>query len=251
LTTITTTAPSTTGYRTAFLTELRVLILAGVPVGIVVAGLGSRVAMLLLRLTSGDPVHGVVSDDGFEIGRVTLSGTVNLAALGSTVGMIGAAAYQWVRPWLLGPRWFHVVTVALGCGAVVGSILIHADGVDFVVLEPTWLAIGCFVVLPAVFGAVIAVAVDAVEARRPPQLTSWRTWIAPALLVVILPPAIITLVFVVPVLALWVAVRDTPLLRRLATSPITRVVARTAWSAVAVLGLVALLGDISDIYARV
>ena len=142
--------------------RLWVLIVAGIPTGVLVAGVGSRLAMLVLRLTSPDEVVGVTSDDGFEIGRFTLGGTFNLLMLGATVGVIGAAAYRAVAPWLLGPTWFRRCTVAAGTGAVVGSMLIHAGGIDFRVLTPTWLAVGLFVALPALFGAVIGVVVDRV-----------------------------------------------------------------------------------------
>src|SRR5438445_2427353 len=132
--------------------RLWVLIVAGIPTGVVVAGVGSRLAMLLLRLTSPEHVHGLVSDDGFVIGRVTLSGTYNLLLIGAAAGVIGAAAYTWVAPWLLGPLWFRRLTTAIGSGVVVGSLLIHSDGVDFRVLEPHWLALALFVLLPALFG---------------------------------------------------------------------------------------------------
>jgi hypothetical protein len=70
-----------------------VVVMAGIPTGVVVAGVGSRLAMLLLRLTSSSSVGGVSSDDGFEIGRFTLGGTYNLLLLGAAVGVIGAVAY--------------------------------------------------------------------------------------------------------------------------------------------------------------
>ena len=88
---------------------LRVLIVAGIPVGVRAAGRGSRFAMFMLRLTSDDSVIGATSDDHFEIGRVTFGGTLNLLILGSVVGLIGAAVYQWVRPWLIGPHWFGLL----------------------------------------------------------------------------------------------------------------------------------------------
>ncbi len=103
--------------------RLWVLIVAGIPTGVLVAGVGSRLAMLVLRLTSPNSVVGVTSDDGFEIGRFTLGGTYNLLMLGAVVGVIGAAAYRAARPWLLGPAWFRRLTVAAGSGAVVGSAL--------------------------------------------------------------------------------------------------------------------------------
>ncbi|MBT8242034.1 MAG: hypothetical protein KJN63_12490, partial [Acidimicrobiia bacterium] len=162
--------------------RLWVLIVAGIPIGVVVAGAGSRLAMYVLRLTSPDTVRGRISDDGFEIGRFTLSGTYNLLVLGAAVGVVGAAAYRSVAPWLLGPVWFRRFTVAAASGAVVGSMLVHADGIDFHVLEPLWLAVGLFVALPAAFGAAIAMGVDRVAERGVRH--GWRGWVLPVLLVV-------------------------------------------------------------------
>ena len=42
-------------------------------------------------------------------------------------------------------------------------MLIHADGIDFRLLTPTWLAIGLFVALPALFGVAIAMTVDRLD----------------------------------------------------------------------------------------
>ena len=124
-----------TARRPTFLAEyadlVRVVVLVGVPVGALAIGLGGRLAMLLLRLTSPSDVIGVTSDDGFEIGRFTLAGTYNLVNVGVAVGLIGALACVAVSPWLIGPAWFRATTVGLTAGALVGSMIIHADGVDF------------------------------------------------------------------------------------------------------------------------
>ena len=149
--------------------------MAGIPVGVVVAGIGSRLAMLLLRLTS--PMRCGVSraTTTSPSASFTLAGTYNLLVLGAAIGIIGAAAYQWVRPWLLGPWWFRRLTTALGSGVVVGSLLLHADGIDFTVLKPTWLAIGLFIAVPALFGLAIGPAVDRIG--RPGSWTTrgWKT----------------------------------------------------------------------------
>ena len=165
---------------------MRVLIVAGIPAGVLMVGVGSRVAMLLLRLTSPDHVQGIQSDDDFTIGQVTFSGTVNLLMLGAAIGVIGACAYRAVAPWLIGPLWFRRLTTGLAAGAVGGSMLVHADGIDFTVLKPTWFAIGLFVALPAVFGTFIGSFVDA--AARPDSWTARpgrRRWLVPLLLVVV------------------------------------------------------------------
>jgi hypothetical protein len=100
------------------------------------------------------------------IGEFTLSGTYNLLLLGAAVGLIGAALYRLVAPWLIGPTWFRRVTVGLACAAVVGAILVHDDGIDFHLLEPTWLAIGLFVAVPGLFGLLIGARGGSGVARR-------------------------------------------------------------------------------------
>ena len=83
------------------------------------------------------------------------------------VGIIGAAAYRLVAPRLIGPAWFRCATTGCAAAAVVGWMLIHADGIDFRVLKPTWLAISLFVLLPAVFGTFIGPVVDRAPPRTP------------------------------------------------------------------------------------
>lgn len=222
--------------------RLRVLVMAGVPVGVVVAGAGGRLAMLALRVSSPDGVNGVTSDDGFTIGRFTLGGTYNLLVIGAVVGFIGAAAYRAVAPWLLGPAWFRRSTVAVASGSVVGSMLIHSDGVDFVVLEPTWFAVGLFIVLPALFGLAMSIVVDHVVAAQDGTRRGWRSWVVPLALVAAFPLVFPFVAVATLVLAVWV-----PAVRSLAEfdrAPGIGVVARVGWLGIAVWGLVALVGDV-------
>ncbi len=225
------------------LERLRVLVVAGIPVGVLVAGGGGRAAMFVLRLTSPDWVRGATSDDGFVIGRFTLSGTYNLLVLGAAVGIIGAAAHRAVSPWLLGPGWFRRLTVAAAAGAVVGSMLVHADGIDFTVLEPTWLAVGLFVALPAVFGATIGDAVDRVAIPGSWTTRGRRRWVLPLALLAAFPPSLFLVAVSAFVLVLWVPLRRLIVQRGGAPFGVGLVV-RAAWLMIAVLGLFALLNDI-------
>ena len=225
------------------LERLRVMVVAGVFVGVLVGGLASRLAMGLLRLTTGASVNGVTSDDGFIIGRVTLSGTYSLLMLGAVVGVIGAAAYRAVAPWMIGPVWFRRFTVAAASGAVVGSMLLHADGVDFRLLEPTWLAIGLFVGLPALFGAVIGPVVDQVASSASRTASRPWAWALPVGLLVLFPVTLMVVAVAVPIVTVWVLLRNMGLLdleRRL----VVRQTVRIAWLAIAVAGLAGLVDDI-------
>jgi len=82
-------APTGSWQRSA-LVEIRATVLAGIWLGALVGGVGGRLAMLVLRLVSPDTAHGVISDDGFLIGQVTLKGTYDLIGLGAAIGLIGA-----------------------------------------------------------------------------------------------------------------------------------------------------------------
>jgi hypothetical protein len=198
--------------------------------------------MFVLRLTSPDGVRGVTSDDGFEIGRFTLGGTYSLVTLGAIVGIIGAVAYRAVAPWLLGPVWFRRVTVAAASGVVVGSIVIHADGIDFTLLKPTWLAIALFIALPALFGAAIGIAVDRIAGRRHAGPQGLRRMILPVVLVAAFPPTAVLVILAGVVLAVWVPARRTFNLTR---APFALTIAvRAIWLTIAVVGLAALLGDV-------
>ena len=219
---------------------LRVIVTAGVPAGLIVVGIGSRLAMLLLRVTSSESVIGVTSDDGFTIGRFTFTDSYGLMQIGALVGPIGAATYLLLRRWLIGPRWFGDVTVALAAGAVGGSMLLHADGVDFALLGPRWLAIGLFVAIPALFGVTVAIAVDAVERRTPPP--NWSTCLV---LLACGPGALVSSLFVVPVTLVLALLADRPSAGPPALA--TSLVIRAVWLGIAVVGLVALIGDVQAI----
>jgi hypothetical protein len=230
------------------LDEVFVLVLAGIPTGVVVAGVGSRLAMLVLRFTSDSSVIGMQSDDDFTIGRFTLGGTYNLLVIGAVVGIIGAAAYQWVRPWLIGPRWFRHATVGLASGAVVGSMLIHADGIDFRALTPTWLAIAVFVALPGVFGLSIAWAVDRVDRTDSFAHRGRARWYVAAACVLLFPPTLVVLAVSAAVLLAWVSFRelrsDRPVGQRSAGLTLCM---RALWLGVALVGLVVWINDVREI----
>lgn len=179
--------PTPRAWVSQLLEVWRVVLVAGLLVGLVVIGIGSRVTMFLLRLTSSDNARGVVSDDGFVVGRFSLAGSYGLVQLGAVVGVIGAAACVAVAPWLIGPRWFRWITVSVTAGLLVGSMVIHAEGVDFVLLGPLWFSVSLFIGLPVVAGTALAWAVDAVAAHR-----GWATqrpwaWLLPLLLALTVP----------------------------------------------------------------
>jgi hypothetical protein len=232
-------------WRDCVLERMRVVIVAGITVGFLVAGLVNRLAMLLLRVTSPDHVNGLQSDDDFTIGRVTLAGTYSLSVLGAFVGIIGVGAYRLVAPWLIGPMWFRRLTTGLGSGIVVGSMLIHTDGVDFTVLKPTWFAIGLFIAVPALFGMVIGPVVDAVG--RPDSWTTrgWRRWLLPVVAVALFPPTLLVVAFALVPVGFWALSRDVDFVAEVRSVRWLPNVVRGMFVAVVALALVALFNDVT------
>jgi len=226
---------------------LRIVVVAGLSVGILVIGLGGRSAMLLLRLTSPETVIGVTSDDGFEIGRTTLSGTYNLLSVGAAVGLIGTVAYLVVAPWLVGPPWFRRFTVGVTAGALGGAMLIQADGVDFSSTGPLWFAVTLFVVLPLMSGAALALVTDAVAAPGSWTARGQVRWALPVLLLALVPRVLVVLGPLCVVVAVLLVLRRL-LLTPLSSSRAATLGVRSAFLAIPVLSVVALGQDLAELF---
>jgi hypothetical protein len=202
-----------------------------------------RLAMLALRLTSPAAV-GLASDDGFVIGEATLSGSYNLLNLGGALGVIGAAAYVAVSPLLPGPRWLRLATVAAAAAIIGGAAAIHPDGVDFTLLEPPWLAVGLFLLVPLLTGVLVATTVDWVD-RRPGSSTA-SAWLPPLALTAALPltvlatiPTILLVAVLLPARRAWLG----PVL----THPWSTWLARTAFASIPLIALAGLWPDLRQI----
>jgi hypothetical protein len=120
---------------------------AAVLVGVLTVGVVSRLLMFVLIRMNPD-ADGTVTDDGFEMGRFTLSGSLNLVLVGALFGLLSGVLYLVLEPLLVGPEWFRTLSLSVGAGAVAATQLVHADGVDFHVLDPFWFAVALFVLLP-------------------------------------------------------------------------------------------------------
>jgi hypothetical protein len=208
---------------------------AGAIAGLLIGGIGGRLAMLLLRLTSPDFVIGVRSDDGFEIGVLTTD-TLGLIAGMTMFGGLNGVAYAAVRGWIPSrlrlPLWTAVSATVVGAGVV------HEDGVDFTLLEPVALSIALFVALPAVAAVLVVFLVERWADRDP--FTDRRLSV-----VVVVAAAAGTFALILAALVGLVALagRRTGVGRVL--RPIALVAAPVAIAAVAFVSAVELVGEVS------
>jgi hypothetical protein len=164
---------------------------------------------------------------------------------GTAFGLVGACVYALVRHLMIGPRWFQVVSIAGGPAVVVGAEIVHSGGVDFVLLEPVWLAIGLFLAIPALYAAVLTLVAerwlheDAWAARAPLSLVA-----IPLLLLIPLAPLVAVMV------ALWAlneALRRHDRLQGAVGHRALPWVARAGLVVVFVVALVDLVGDATEL----
>ena len=91
--------------------------------------------MFALRLLSDPIVIGVTSDDGFQIGQVTLGGSFQLAGAMAALGAANGVLYTVLRNSV--PRRARAPLWSLFAAAVGASQILHEDGVDFTLLSLT------------------------------------------------------------------------------------------------------------------
>lgn len=224
-----------------FTDVLMVTVLAATITGVLVAGPALRLGMFLLRVTSPDTVVGLQSDDDFTIGQFTPGGTYNLFLIGVATGFLSCTVWLLVEPWLIGARWFHLVTVTLTGALFVGPMLIHDDGIDFHVLTPQALAVAVFLAIPALVALAGPLTLAWVDRHRPRG--HWR-WVLPLLCFVPFPPVLGIAAFVAVVLFAVVGLRMT-VQPRLLASRVGATVVRALFMVFPVSGAMALAGDLS------
>jgi hypothetical protein len=223
--------------------RVAVALLSGMVTGALVGGVGGRLTMLVLRLTSSSSLYGTRTDDNFLIGRFSRSSLFLLAltaALGAVGGIFYLMARGWVprraRPWAMG---------TLSC-LVGGSLVVEPGRPDFSVLEPLWLAVVLFLALPGVYGVLVALVIEALLDRSSPAAERqwWAAALAVALLVLCGPPGIILLCLM---LALFALQRRRPGMGRVWRSPYTIWTARVLLLGMGLLALMDVVSGVSQI----
>jgi hypothetical protein len=222
---------------------------AGFTMGALIGGLGGRLAMLVLRLTSDPSLHGVETDDGFTIGVIS-SQTTFLIVITAVFGAVGGLVYVVVRTWL--PSGRRAPAYGALSGVVGGSLVIHPDGLDFTVLDPLWLAIVMFIAIPAGYGFAVAALVE--RWLRTTSTAFSRAWqvglVLVGLILVLLPIALRggqgLIVVLVIVLAIAVVRRSPAAVYFLGSPPVVWL-GRIGLLGIGVYAGVSLVSDVIDI----
>ena len=178
---------------------------AGFIAGVLIGGVGGRLAMLALRLTSDPSLHGVSTDDGFTIGRVSLE-TLFLLGVTAGLGMAGGLFYLVVRRWI--PSRWRIPLMTVFFALVGGAGLIGPSAVDFTLLSPLPLAVALFVVIPATYGATMPLITE--RLLREDSILRRGRWAWIVGLVPLLFANIVGALVLLVALGVWTIGRSTP-----------------------------------------
>lgn len=212
---------------------------AGLVVGFVVNGWGSRLAMMLLAQFNPEDA-GRLSDDGFIMGRFDLGATMGLIAFTTLLGIVGGVIFLAVRHLRFGPGWFQSTSITIGPAVVVGAMLVHTDGIDFTQLEPSWLGIALFVTLPGLFAHAVTRLGDHWLCEDSWFLRSRRLWILGLLPLL---PVLPLLPLIAVALLGRLAYHRSRRLRSIVSAPAVAWVARGGLTALFVVALIDLTRD--------
>ena len=211
---------------------------AGAIVGVVIGGIGGRLAMLVLRLGSDDALRGADTDDGFTIGIVSTSTFFLLmvtAGLGAVTGVIYVAGRNALP--VRGRAWFVGAVVAL----VFGADAVNPSSFDFSALEPKAFAVAAFTLLPGIAAFTIVTVVE--------RLLRVAPWSNVPLAVVLSLAALVlnvVLIAVAVVVGVALALRRSPVLAGRIQS-VARVVVPIALVVVAVRSGIVLWRDANEL----
>ena len=181
----------------------------GVVAGLLVAGLGGRLLMRLVAVTSDESAQGRLTEADEVVGRVTAGGTVGLVVfVGLFSGIFGGLGLSLFRRFLPSRSWVAGLVVA---GAIGGFLarpvdLLNPDSIDFSILGPRWFAAALGVALIGGLGIVGAELIDTLTDRWPdPALSpAGLAGLLPLVLLGLLGPGLLV---VLPVLAIVALVR--------------------------------------------
>ncbi len=173
------TAPRHDGVLDAFCASGVIAGAAGAAAGLVWGGIGGRIAMRVVFLTSDERVRGLESDFGFEIGSIS-NATIFLLILTAILGGFAGFGVGILRMVTSGPTWAVAIGTSLATATFVGASIVDPDGVDFRILDPLWLTVGLFVLIPGLWGATVVVVTERLlrsdYSKGLPPLVHRRYW---------------------------------------------------------------------------
>ena len=150
--------------------------IAGIMVGIFVAGLGGRLVMRLATILHEDTV-GRTTEAGETIGAITFSGTMALITFGGLgMGLMAGVIWVIVRPWIPGRGLARALATGLLAVALGTPALVQQANIDFLILDHDPLVVAMLVGLVFAVGFSIALMDGWLDRHLPRPLSGGGKW---------------------------------------------------------------------------
>ena len=221
---------------------------AGLASGVLVAGLGGRLAMRVIAATSGSGAQGRLTEAEEVVGSITVGGTIGfLVFVGLGGGIFAALLYLALRTVLphgrVGGVLFGVFLLVVAASRLDP---LRADNPDFDIVGPDVLSIAIFGALPVLLGMTVAALTARLSTAVPLLSESPKTWIAHLALV---PALLVAPVAALIVLAgaITIAARRLGASRPLVSPERALVASRVAVAAIALVALPGFVVAVADI----
>ncbi len=141
--------------------------IAGIVVGVLVAGLGGRLVMRLATILHEDAV-GLRTENGELIGAITLNGTLALMTFGGLgMGLLAGVIWVIASPWIPGRGIRRAFVTALAAVALGTPPLIQRTNSDFFILDHDPVVVALLIGLVAAVGFSLALLDGALDRRLP------------------------------------------------------------------------------------
>ncbi len=141
---------------------------AGAASGVIVGGIGSRLAMRILAVINSEKA-GLETENGNIVGKITADGTVSLVVfVGIFAGVLGGLLYVAMRRWVPGSGLWKGLAYGVILFLLFGSIVIDKHNTDFMRLGPRPVSVTFFALLFPLYGTLLSPLVERFD-RHVPQ----------------------------------------------------------------------------------
>ncbi len=204
--------------------------------------------MRVVTLMSDDRLRGLGTDDGADVGEISLGGSLGLAVFVTFLGVVGALAHLATRRWLPAGAAARRAVTAAWFGLVGGAQVVRSDGVDFTVLGEPLVSAAMFVALLAGYGWLVTALADRWLAPTSAFATAPLRRLAP--LAVVLLPGVLLLPATAGVAAVATSVRRSDRWRRVWEHRAVHVAGAVVLAGVALASASDLVGTLADLDRR-
>lgn len=166
---------------------------AGVITGILVGGVGSRIAMRTAAVLGGEEVAGLVTENGNVVGEITIDGTVGLLIFAGVLpGIAGGWLYVLIRRWLPDRQCWRGLLFGTFLLMVFGAMIINSDNADFMKLGLGAVNVTMFALLFVLFGLLVVPVTGVLDRRLPLVGQGMGSWSSRGYLAVLALPVLVS-----------------------------------------------------------